>query len=203
MSRPCKSLVRGGRCALRRGRVVFADEPALLHDLVEPRQRLLERLRLVGDLELEERLLLDELARALRILDARDLDDDAIVALLLHDRLGDAEPFDARAHRLQRAIDRFGLLVGGMRLLRVVDLEREIRPALEVEALAAAERCDGHVVQQCRPAARSRRVTLRGNRNQTDTRQRPMMVRRDTSGAYDCGWKEVEPSQEPITLTGS
>ena len=118
----------------------------------------------------------DDLARALGILNARNLDDDAIVALLLDDRFGHAESLDTRANGLQRAIDRFGLLVGGNRLLGIVDLEREVRSALEIEAPLQRNAAHGHVVEQCRPAPRSRYVTLRGNRNQTDTRQRPMMV---------------------------
>ena len=80
--------------------------------------------------------LLDDLPRALRILNAGDLDDDAIVALLLHHRLGDAEALDASAHRLQRAIDRVRDLVWSDRLLGLVDLEREVRAALKIQSLS-------------------------------------------------------------------
>ena len=117
----------------------LGGETALLDDLIELRQRPLERLRLVGDLELEERLLLDELARALGILDAGNLDDDAIVALLLHDRLRDAESLDTRAHGLQRAIDRFGLLVGGIACLESSTSSARYMPP-ESRVRAAAER---------------------------------------------------------------
>src|SRR4029078_12576797 len=54
----------------------LASEASLLDHLIDARQCALERLRFVGDLELEHRLLFDELARALRILNARNLDDD-------------------------------------------------------------------------------------------------------------------------------
>src|SRR5262249_14195494 len=41
---------------------------------------------------------------------------------------------DARANGLEGAIDRFRLVRGGDGLLRVVDLEREVHPPLEVES---------------------------------------------------------------------
>ena len=62
--------------------------------------------------------------------------------------LGDAESLDTRAHGLERAIDRFGLLVGGNRLLGVVDLEREVRAALEIEPALQRNVAHGHVVEQ-------------------------------------------------------
>ena len=175
---PCSPAVSAA--ALARAVAILRGEAALLDDLIELRKRALERLRLVSNLELQERLLLHQLARALRILNARNLDDDAIVALLLDDRLRHAEAFDARADRLQRAIDRFRLLSRRNRLLRVVDLEREIRAALEIEALACSGTCARVVVVQnavrhhardaSRRAGRATRPTAGRGRRWSSTR---------------------------------
>ncbi len=100
---------------------------------IEPRERLLQRVGLVGDLELEERRAFDELRRALRVIDPRKLDDDPVGADLLDDRLGHAELVDAVAHDLERALDRLFLVRDG--LPGFVDLEREVHPTLKVESL--------------------------------------------------------------------
>ncbi len=67
---------------------------------------LLERLRLVGDLHLEERDILDDGVRPLLILYARQLDDNAVGAFLLNDRFRHAELVNARANDLERTVDR-------------------------------------------------------------------------------------------------
>ena len=63
-------------------------------------ERLLERRLLVEQLELEQRGLADQRLGALGVLDARELDEDAVVALPRDGRLGDAELVDAVADRL-------------------------------------------------------------------------------------------------------
>src|SRR5262249_30193614 len=138
------------RVAARRG---LGNETALLDQRIEPRQSALERLGLVGDLELEERLLLDELARALGVLNAGNLHDDAIVTLLLDDRFGNAEAVDTRANRLQRALDGLGPLVRSDGLLGVVDLEREVCTTLEVEAALQRNATTRYIVQESIGAA--------------------------------------------------
>ena len=50
---------------------------------------------------------------------------------LLHDGLGHAELVDARADDLERAIERLGLFGNGA--LGLVDLEREVHSALQIE----------------------------------------------------------------------
>ena len=133
-------------------------------------KRPLERLRLVGDLELEERLRLDELARSIRILLAGNVHDNAVVALLLDDRLGDAESFDARTNGFQRAVDSLDLFVLRNRLLRVVDLEREIRPALEIQPALQRNVTHGHVMKQSvRPTLARRDVAREQEENRDQT----------------------------------
>ena len=73
-----------------------------------------------------------------RIVDAGELDDDAVVARLLDDGLGHAELVDARADDLQRAVERLGLVRDDA--LRFVDLEREVHAALEVEPASSGTR---------------------------------------------------------------
>ena len=108
----------------------------------------------------------------------------------------DAESFDTRANGLQRAVDGFGLLVGGNRLLGIVDLEREVRSALEIESPLQRNAANWSRRWSVPSGCRSRRVTLRGNRNQTDTRQRPMMVStryfRGIRLREEGGWLSVE-----------
>ena len=64
------------------------------------------------------------------------LNDDAIAALRLHHRLGNADALDAIAHRLERTLDGIRDLVLRNRLLRFVDFEREVRPTLEIQPFA-------------------------------------------------------------------
>ncbi len=137
-----KQVRRGRRLAARSGvaRRCGYDAAAIANDLVQPRQDLVQGLRLVGNLELQERGLLHHRFGTLGIVDARELDDDAVVADLLHDRLGDAELVDARADDLERAIERIAHV--GHRLLGLVDLEREVHAALQVES--ALERDSAH-----------------------------------------------------------
>ena len=129
---------------------------------------LLERARLVGDLELEERRLLHDVGGAALVVDARELDDDAVGADLLHHRLGDAELVDARADDLERAIERLALVLDGA--LRLVDREREVHAALQVEPLLEGNPLDrvGHERRRCGGCARS---TVRGKSAQLTRRQ--------------------------------
>jgi hypothetical protein len=118
----------------------------LLQGRVEPGERTLEGARLVGDAELEERLPLHDLDRALAVVDAGQLDDDAIVARLLHDGLRDAELVDSGADDLERAIDRIGLI--GNRALGLVDFERQVHSALQIEAVLERHPPDRRVVKR-------------------------------------------------------
>ena len=108
---------------------------ALPDDLIETRERLLERAALVGDQELEERLLFDHLSGAGRVFDARNLDDNSVGADGLDDRLRNANAVDARPNRLHGASNRVLLVGHGDALLRVIDLEGEVGAALKVETL--------------------------------------------------------------------
>ena len=103
----------------------------LLHDAIESRKRLVEGLRLVRDLELQKGRALHERLCTGAIVDPRKLDHDAIVTDLLHDRLRHAELIDAIAHDLERTIDRLGLVRD--HAFTVIDFEREIHPALQIE----------------------------------------------------------------------
>ena len=128
--------LRHGLRGSGRGSRAGDGESLVLDDLIEAWKHALERLRLVRDPELEKCLLLHDLPGAPRILNPRNLHDDAVVPLLLHDRLGDADAFDPVADRLECPIDGLGNLVRGNRLLRLVDLERQVRTALEVQPLS-------------------------------------------------------------------
>ena len=75
------------------------EQVALADDLVEARDGLLQGAGLVGDLELEERGLLNDRRRPRGVLDPRQLHDDPILPDLLHHRLGHAELVDAVAGR--------------------------------------------------------------------------------------------------------
>jgi hypothetical protein len=70
--------------------------------------------------------------RTLAIREARELDDDAVRALALDDRLGDAELVDAIANDLDRPVDGALALFG--RELAGVHLEHQVHAALEVES---------------------------------------------------------------------
>jgi len=143
----------------RRAGVLHHGQAALLDDLIETRQCAHHRIGLISNLEFEERLLFDELAGALRVLNTGDLHHDAVGSLLLHDRFRNAEALDAGTNGLQRAIDRFNLLIGGNRLLGVVDLEREVGAAFEIESLVERNTAIGDVVQQAvRPALTHRDI---------------------------------------------
>src|SRR4028119_1036692 len=72
--------------------------------------------------------------RAARVGAAGELAEGAVLAGLLGGRLGDAELVDARAHDLQGAVERVGLVLDGP--LRLVDLHGQVHAALEVEPAA-------------------------------------------------------------------
>ena len=78
------------------------DEPAG----GRPLMRLLHRHRLVDHLEGQLGGLAENVLQPLRVLQARHLDQDAVVALALDDRFGRAELVDAAADDLDRLRDR-------------------------------------------------------------------------------------------------
>ena len=98
---------------------------------VHGRERLVERARPVGDAELEERRLLDDVHGALRIPDAGELDDDALVADLLDHRLLHAELVHPLAQHGEGEVDVARHVAGDPAAL--VELEPEVHAALEVE----------------------------------------------------------------------
>ena len=104
----------------------------ILHDAVEPRNHPLECTRFVGNLELQERRLLDNVGGTIGIVDARELDHDAITADLLHHWLRHAKLVDASANDLERAIE--GRRLVGDRSSRLIDLEREMHAALQIQS---------------------------------------------------------------------
>ena len=83
--------------------------------------------------ELEHRRLADGLDGGIRILDTRQLDDDAAFTLALDDWLGEAERVDALLHDGDDAVHR---VVIDLRDIRILGLEHDMRAALQVEALA-------------------------------------------------------------------
>ena len=74
----------------------------------DPLERLLEAVGLVDELELQQRGLADELARAGLVADPGELDEDAVGPLLEDRGLGDAELVDAVADGLETLVDRVG-----------------------------------------------------------------------------------------------
>jgi hypothetical protein len=133
--------------------------PLALEDLDVRRQRAAEiganlvgarrgaAARILDQAELEESGVLDQPLDALRILDARQLNHDAVAAqTLAHDRgLGDAELVDAVANRLQSLVDRLFL-----------DLAEIARRHIEQQALAVAPQFPARQVVGRRAAASSR-----------------------------------------------
>ncbi len=115
----------------------------ILERRVKSGQCFFESLCLVRDLKLEEGGLLYDVLRAARIIDSWKLYDDAVVARLLHQRLGDAEFVDSVSDDLQGVVDRFALV--GDRAFRFVDLESEVHSTLEIEAALQRNASDGVV----------------------------------------------------------
>ncbi len=99
---------------------------------------------------MKERRFLNDVHRALRIIDARQLDDDSVVAGLLHQRLRDAELIDTSADDLERSIDCLALV--GNDALGLVDFEREVHAALEIESALERHALDGVVRRRRRCA---------------------------------------------------
>ena len=126
-------------------------------------QRLLQRLGLVGDPELEEGAPLHDGLGPGGLGDAGQLDHDPGVAHLLDQRLGDAELVDALPQHGEREIE---VALGiGRDLLGLVELEGEVHPTLEVEAQLERHPRLGPVVSSRRSAgSRSRTVICRGTR---------------------------------------
>lgn len=84
-------------------------------------------------LELEHSRLADGLDGGIRVLDARQLDDDAALALTLDDRLGEAQRVDALLHDGDDAVHR---IIVDFCYICVLGFEHDMRAALQVEALA-------------------------------------------------------------------
>jgi len=132
------STVRGGKEIERRrrlARILCRRErrtAALPHYRVETPQRLVERLRLVRDLELQKGGALHEPLCARAVIDAGKLNDDELI--------------DAVAHHLQCAVDRLRLVRD--HALGVVHLQREIHPALQIESLLERHALDRRVVKE-------------------------------------------------------
>jgi hypothetical protein len=120
-----------------------AADARRLGGLIETCQHPLKRLGAIGDLELQERGFGDDRLGAFRIIDAGQLDHESVSADLLHHRLGDAELIDALTDHLQGAIERLRLVCD--RLLGLVDLERQMHAALQVETLLEGDAPDGVV----------------------------------------------------------
>ncbi len=158
-------------------------------DLVETRDDLLERLSLIDDLELEKRRLLHDILRALGVVDAGQLDDDALVAGLLHDRFGHPELVDALTHDLERAIEGIGLVGHG--LLGFIDFERQVHAALQVESTLERHAPDG-VIHEDAVALHalddgSRKQGPHGNREEPQNEQEAVLQVR-----HRCRWPEVD-----------
>ena len=81
--------------------------------------------------QLQLRGLADDRGRGRRILDARQLDRDLVVALGANLGLRDAELVDARAHDRDRPVE---VLLRQLAIPRRDRLQRDLEPALEVEA---------------------------------------------------------------------
>ena len=118
------------RLRTRPAGIALDAEPA--ERAVHRGQRLLERAGLVGDAELQERAALHDGLGAGGLGDAGQLDDDAAVAHLLDERLGHAELVDALAQHGEGKVE---IALGvGRDLLRLVELEGEVHPALQIES---------------------------------------------------------------------
>ena len=88
---------------------------------------------LVGNLDLELRLLRGDVVRFLQVVDTRELEQDLVVAHSLDHGLRNAESVDAAVDHAARAIVVVGDALPG-RDLAGVHLEQELGPALEVKA---------------------------------------------------------------------
>ena len=87
-------------------------------------------------------------------------------------RLGDAELVDAGADDFERAIDRSALV--GYGALGLIDLEREVHPALQIESTLQRDAPDGVVDES--PLRLTRSTTVRGNSAKTDAAISPKMM---------------------------
>ena len=85
-------------------------------------------------LPLEVRLPVDDLLGPFLVVQPGELHDDAVAAALLDQRLLHSECVDPCAQDLQAAVDRVLAEFVGEAPVRVVDLQHEVHPALEVEA---------------------------------------------------------------------
>jgi len=160
-----------------------------LGDVVEPRNDTFQRLRLVNDLKLEERGLLDQFQCAFRVVDTRQLDNDAIVTRLLHQWLRDAELVDPLPHDLERALDRFRLV--GNDLFGLVDLELKVHAALKIKAALEWYAID-RVIDKDAVALDAlddgpRKERPRGNREQSHDEQEAVLQVR-----HRCRWPKVD-----------
>jgi hypothetical protein len=125
-----QELFHGGGPA--RGRGARAPDPQAAERPVHRGNRFLQRVGLVGDAELEEGAPLHDGLGAGGVVDPRELDHDAVVAHHLGDGLGDAELVHPLAEDGERQIQ---IPLGiGRHLLRLVQLQGQVHPALEIEA---------------------------------------------------------------------
>jgi len=126
------AVVQAERVGLGRGvRESRGGARPLREDPVEAVDDLLRLGRLLHQLELKLGRLADEVDRTLLVEQAGELDDDPVVPLLLHERLGDAELVDAVPQHLHRAVERVLHLFVAQ--VRAVELKDEVHPPLQVE----------------------------------------------------------------------
>jgi hypothetical protein len=97
--------------------------------------------------------LLDQVYSQVAIGDARQLNQDAVLALELDDRLGDAQAVDAV---LDDAPRRLHLLRRGRRAARQVGGEQDLQSALQVEALLELQVAPAHLLPEDQVAHGSR-----------------------------------------------
>src|SRR6266550_296532 len=167
-------------------RLVSGIEPDVRRIQMLSCERWRERLELtcvrrVGNLDLELRLLCGEVVRLLNVVDARQLEQDLVVANGLDDRLGNAETVDAAVDDPSRAVVVVGHALAGGDLVEF-HLKEELRATLQVEpevGLDLLVHLEGAEVQAHAGAARGkweRELMLRDvdeDRQQEDNEDEP------------------------------
>jgi hypothetical protein len=101
---------------------------------VDARQGLLQVGGREHQLELEERVPLDDVLGALLVAHAGELHDEPVVSDLLDERLLDPELVDPRANDAVDPVDHVGLGIFRHGAVRIVHLEHEVHAALKIEA---------------------------------------------------------------------
>ena len=132
---------------------------------------------------------MDEFERALGVIDARQFDDDSIVAGFLHDRLGHAEFVDALTYDFERAVNRFGFVSDG--LFRLVNFQFQVHTALEVEAQLERDALDRVVCENAVALHAlddsTRKERPRGSREKSHNERKAVLHVR-----HRCRWPGVE-----------